>query len=53
MKLLHCADLHIGKTLGEYPLLEDQRYILDQILHLIECEQVELLLLAGSGGGAG
>lgn len=47
MKLLHCADLHIGKTLGEYPLLEDQRYILDQILHLIECEQVELLLLAG------
>lgn len=47
MKLLHLADLHIGKSLNDYSLLEDQRYILDQILVLIAEHQVDALLIAG------
>ena len=31
MKFLHLGDLHLGKSLGEYSLIDDQRYILDQI----------------------
>ena len=32
MKLLHCADLHLGKRLGCFDLLPDQRIILQEIL---------------------
>ena len=32
MKLLHVADLHIGKIVNEFSMLEDQKYILEQIL---------------------
>ena len=31
MKLIHLSDLHIGKRVNEFSMLEDQRYILDQI----------------------
>ncbi len=47
MKLLHLADLHIGKSLNDYSLLEDQRYILEQILSLIKERQVDAVLIAG------
>lgn len=47
MKLLHTADLHIGKTMYEFPLYEDQAYILNQILEIAKKEQVDVLLLAG------
>ncbi|MBD5544459.1 MAG: exonuclease SbcCD subunit D [Lachnospiraceae bacterium] len=47
MKLLHTADLHIGKTMYEFPLYEDQAYILNQILEIARKEQVDVLLLAG------
>ena len=30
MKLLHLGDLHLGKSLGEFDLIEDQKYILNQ-----------------------
>ena len=36
MKLMHLGDLHLGKALGEFDLIEDQRFILNQILSLIE-----------------
>ena len=36
MKLLHIGDLHLGKSLGEFDLSEDQKYILDQILKIAE-----------------
>ena len=47
MKFLHLGDLHLGKSLGEYDLIEDQRYILDQILDLAEKESVDGILIAG------
>lgn len=47
MKFLHTADLHIGKKIFEVSLLEDQRYILDQILTVARREQVDALLIAG------
>jgi exonuclease SbcD len=31
MRFLHLADLHLGKTLGDYNLIDDQKYILEQM----------------------
>ena len=47
MRLLHLGDLHLGKSLGEFDLIEDQRYILDQIMELIRREKVDAVLIAG------
>ena len=47
MKFLHLGDLHLGKYLADFDLLDDQRYILDQILELIEKESVDAVLIAG------
>lgn len=47
MKLLHISDLHLGKRLGGYSLLEDQSYILDQILAIADREAPDVLLIAG------
>lgn len=47
MKFLHLADLHLGKTLGDFDLKDDQRYILQQILEIAETKQVDAVLIAG------
>ena len=47
MKIMHLGDLHIGKSLGDFDLYEDQRYILEQILNLIKEKSVDALLIAG------
>lgn len=47
MKLLHLSDLHIGKRVNEFSMLEDQKYILDQILSIAEEERPDALLIAG------
>lgn len=47
MKLIHLSDLHLGKRLNEYSLLEDQKYILRQILAIIREEQPDGILIAG------
>lgn len=47
MKLLHLGDLHIGRTLGDFDLLEDQRYILAQILTMAKERKVDAVVLAG------
>lgn len=47
MKLLHTADLHIGKVINDFSMLEDQKFILSQIRE-IACEnQVDGIILAG------
>lgn len=47
MKFLHLGDLHIGKNLHEFDLIDDQRYILSEILALAENKKVDAVLVAG------
>lgn len=47
MKLMHLSDLHLGKRLNEFSLLEDQRYILQQIAEMVRNEKPDCVLLAG------
>ena len=47
MKFLHTSDLHLGRQLGEIPLLDDQKIILNQIVHIAASERVDALLIAG------
>ena len=47
MKLIHLGDLHLGKTLCDFDLIDDQRCILDQILDFAVRESVDGVLIAG------
>lgn len=47
MRFLHVGDLHLGKRLNEFNLLEDQRFLLEQLLNLAEENGADALLLAG------
>ena len=47
MKLMHLSDLHLGKRLNEFSLLEDQSFILQQLVELVRREQPDCVLLAG------
>ena len=47
MKFLHISDLHIGKRVNEFSMIEDQKYILNQILRIAEQERAEAVLIAG------
>ena len=47
MKILHLAELHLGKRVNEMSMIEDQKYILDQIITLIKEESVGIVLLCG------
>lgn len=47
MRLIHLSDLHLGKRVNEFSMLEDQAYILKQILTIIDAEKPHAVLLAG------
>ena len=47
MKLLHISDLHIGKRVNAFSMLEDQKYILQQILAIANEQQVDGVMIAG------
>lgn len=47
MKLIHLSDLHLGKRLNEFYMLEEQSAILNQILEIIEAEHPDGVLIAG------
>ena len=47
MKLIHLSDLHLGKRVNEFSMIEDQKYILNQILGIIDEEAPDGILLAG------
>ncbi|MBQ9748023.1 MAG: exonuclease SbcCD subunit D [Clostridia bacterium] len=47
MKLIHLSDLHLGKRVNEYSMLDDQKYILDQILRIVDDEKPHGVLIAG------
>ena len=47
MKFLHLADLHLGKRVNGFSMLEDQTHILRQILAILDDEQPDGVLIAG------
>lgn len=47
MKFLHTSDLHIGKTVCGFSMLEEQQAALDQILHIVQDEQIDMVFLSG------
>lgn len=47
MKFLHLGDLHLGKSLNEFDLYEDQKFILDRVLELADEEKADAVLIAG------
>ncbi len=47
MKILHTADLHIGKSVNGFSMIEDQKHILNEILRIIAEERPSALVVAG------
>ena len=47
MKFLHISDLHIGKRVNEFSMIEDQKYILKEILRIADDELVQGIFIAG------
>lgn len=47
MKIMHLSDLHLGKSILEQSLIDDQKYILDQICNIVIEKKVDVVLIAG------
>ena len=47
MKFIHLSDLHLGKRVNEFSMIDDQKYILKKILEVIKEEKPDAVLLAG------
>ena len=47
MRILHTSDWHIGRQFHNVSLLEDQRYILDEILRIAKEHQVDVIIVSG------
>ncbi len=47
MRILHTGDLHIGKTVNNFNMLEDQKYVLTQMVELVKERNVQAFIIAG------
>ena len=47
MKIVHLSDLHLGKRVNEFSMLEDQVYILTKIINVIDDEKPDAVIIAG------
>ncbi len=47
MKLIHLSDLHLGKRVNEYSMIEDQEYILKRIINIVDDEMPDSVIIAG------
>ncbi len=47
MRFLHIADLHIGKIVNDFSMLEDQKFILEQIAGMAKANSVDSVVIAG------
>lgn len=47
MKIMHLSDLHLGKRVNEFSMLEDQEYILTKIINIIDEQQPQVIIIAG------
>ena len=53
MKLLHTADLHLGKRLNEISLLEEQGHMLEELRRMARHTGADALIIAGGSGHSG
>ncbi|MCR4944821.1 MAG: exonuclease SbcCD subunit D [Clostridium sp.] len=47
MKIVHTGDWHIGKIVNEFSMIEDQKYVLNDLIKLIKKEEPDVLIIAG------
>jgi len=47
MKFIHLSDLHLGKRVNEFPMIDDQKYILTKIINVIDDEKPDGVIIAG------
>ena len=47
MKLIHLSDIHLGKRVNEFSMIEDQKYILTKIVNIIDEEKPDGVMIAG------
>ena len=47
MKIVHLSDLHLGKKVNGFSMIEDQRYILQEIIKVIKNQQTDAVIIAG------
>lgn len=47
MKFIHLSDLHLGKRVKNFPMIDDQRLILEQITDIIREEKPQAVVIAG------
>lgn len=47
MKILHTADWHLGKKLGDFPRLDEQKEVLNELCQLADAQEVDVVLIAG------
>ena len=47
MRFIHTADWHLGKSLKSQPLIDDQRYILQKFLEIVDANKVDAIVIAG------
>lgn len=47
MKILHLSDLHLGKRVNEFSMLEEQEFILNELLEIIDKEKPQVVIIAG------
>ena len=47
MRIIHLSDLHLGKRVNDFSMIEDQKFILERILEIIDEEKPHAVLIAG------
>ena len=47
MRFLHLSDLHLGKSVNNYSMIDDQRYMLDEVLNIIDKKNLDAVLISG------
>lgn len=47
MRFLHLADLHIGKRVNGFSMIEDQKFVFEQVYNVIENEKIDGIIIAG------
>ena len=47
MRFIHLSDLHIGKRVNDFSMLEDQKYVFEQVFDIIKSKNIDGIIIAG------